>query len=878
MMTTTAEAVTPPTATPSGASDIGESSLLDQLHDLHKKLAAVRQDSQRFNAMSRNMGPIPMASETNKIIVVSVRRCVRMTKTSHDDSWQYIPSDTGFKSAIDYLCGTNNVQWVSWPGAVVDESSQDGVRRKLETDFNCRPVFLNNEILDSYYNQFCNVILWPLFHSLPQRSDSRLLENFVEKYDAYCTANQKFLEAISEIYKDGDLVLVCDYHLMNLPGLLRRRFPDITCGFYFHSPFPSSEFFQMLPAREALLHGVLGADLVVFNHFDYVRHFLNVCTRMLGLESSPSRIEYNGRLISLGICPMGIDPRKYEITPSVLKQVELLKQQQDEMKIIVGVHKLDFCKGIPEMLEAMEYLLQHYPEYRGKVVLFAVVRDVGRMAAHQYKMLNRQINELVGRVNGKFGTAEYTPVRYLKRSIDHDQLVALYNAADVAIVSSIKEGINLQAMEFIAAQKENCHGVLVYSEFAGCASSFQGALLVNPMHLEQVAASIDTALRMNTTTKRIRHHQLSRYVNTYTSTLWAQRIMSALNEAAAMAQEYNRLDKLDTAQLLGYYERSQRRLFLLDYDGTLVNYQSIAELAEPTPTLLACLEELSADPRNAVYIISGRDKTHLQQWFGHLPRVGLAAEHGYWFRPAAKYTAAMQKLDDANDDEHRDAHGDNVGDAAVKQLEDGPDESTNTGDITGAAGRLGEGGATNLESVPWQCIVSDVELEWKDEVESILEHFTERTPGSLLDVKDCCYTWHFRDADPTFGLKQAKDLQLHFDQMLRDRPVSVVMCRIKKYVVIRPWRVNKARAVSRILEYESESPHFTWLDFDFILAVGDERTDEDMFNVVQGSNCYTCTVGMKVSRAQYYLEDPDEVVRVLTACTSLAADRGSLAP
>jgi trehalose 6-phosphate synthase len=457
----------PATDAPSLA-ELGESSLLDQLHDLHRRLAAVRQDSQRYSSLARNVGPIPMANDTNKIIVCSLQRCVRMLKTGQGDGWQYIPSSTGLKSAIDYLGQGNAVRWVSWPGAAVDESSRDGVRRRLETDFQCHPVFLSPEMVDLYHNQFCNVVLWPLFHSLPQRSDSRLLENFGDKYDAYCSANQKFLEAVSEIYKDGDLVLVCDYQLMALPGLLRRRFPDITCGFYFHCPFPSSEFFQMLPVREALLHGVLGADLVVFNHFDYVRHFLNVCTRMLGLESSPSRVEYNGRLISLGICPMGIDPAKYTLTPKVEAQVEMLQRQQDGMKIIVGVHKLDFCKGIPEMLEAMEYLLLHYPEYRGKVCLYAVVRDAGRTASLQYRMLSRQINELVGRVNGRFGTAEYCPVRYLKQSIDHDQLVALYNCADVAIVSSIKEGINLQAMEFIATQKKSCHGVLVYSEFAGC--------------------------------------------------------------------------------------------------------------------------------------------------------------------------------------------------------------------------------------------------------------------------------------------------------------------------------------------------------------------------------------------------------------------------
>ncbi|KAG3058929.1 hypothetical protein PC122_g20513, partial [Phytophthora cactorum] len=820
--------------------ELGESSLLDQLHDLHRRLAAVRQDSQRYTSLARNLGPIPMANDSNKIIVCSLRRCVRMLKTERGDSWQYIPSATGLKSAIDYLGRGNTVRWVSWPGANVDESSQDGVRRRLETDFACHPVFLGHETLDLYQNQFCNVVLWPLFHSLPQRSDSRLLENFGEKYDAYCSANQKFLEAVSEIYKDGDLVLVCDYQLMALPGLLRRRFPEITCGFYFHCPFPSSEFFQMLPVREALLHGVLGADLVVFNHFDYVRHFLNVC--------------------------------KYALTPKVEAHVEMLKRQQQEgMKIIVGVHKLDFCKGIPEMLEAMDYLLQHYPEYRGKVVLYAVVRDAGRTASLQYRMLSRQINELVGRVNGRFGTAEYCPVRYLKQSIDHTQLVALYNCADVAIVSSIKEGINLQAMEFIAAQKKSCHGVLVYSEFAGCASSFQGALLVNPMHIEQVAASVDTALRMNTTTKRIRHHQLSRYVNTYTSTLWAQRIMSALNEAAATAQEYNRLDKLDTAQLLGYYERSQRRLFLLDYDGTLVNYQSMEELAEPSPALMSCLEDLTADPHSTVYIISGRNKNRLQEWFRHLPRVGLAAEHGYWFRPASKHPSSLIVDGNSGGDiltgigtsEDSPPHAtDSV--PAILSVEENPLASSSSS-VKGASSS--ESGS--LERAPWQCMFSDVELEWRDEVESILEHFTERTPGSLLDVKDCCYTWHFRDADPTFGLKQAKDMQLHFDQMLRDLPVGVVMCRIKKYVMIRPWRVNKGRAVSRILEYESETPYFTALDFDFILALGDERTDEDMFDVVQGSNCYTCTVGMKVSRAQYYLEDPDEVLRVLTACTSL---------
>jgi trehalose-phosphatase len=274
-----------------------------------------------------------------------------------------------------------------------------------------------------------------------------------------------------------------------------------------------------------------------------------------------------------------------------------------------------------------------------------------------------------------------------------------------------------------------------------------------------------------------------------------------------------------------------------------------------------------------------------QEWFGHLPRVGLAAEHGYWFRPAAKHPSVSGSKHDDPAVSSSSTASESVAPGGLVSMEE---ECATTGadtaldDDSASLGttrdRSVEGGSHEEEeasrSLPWQCMFSDVELEWRDEVESILEHFTERTPGSLLDVKDCCYTWHFLDADPEFGLKQAKDLQLHFDQMLRDRPVGLVMCRIKKYVTIRPWRVNKGRAVSRILEYESESPYFTSLDFDFILAVGDERADEDMFDVVQGSNCYTCTVGMKVSRAQYYLDDPDEVLRVLTACTSLISADG----
>eukprot|EP00611_Tribonema_gayanum_P021695 TRINITY_DN4221_c0_g1_i4.p1 TRINITY_DN4221_c0_g1~~TRINITY_DN4221_c0_g1_i4.p1 ORF type:complete len:750 (-),score=199.55 TRINITY_DN4221_c0_g1_i4:3086-5335(-) len=608
-----------------------ETGLLEQLQRLHDQLGTIRERSKHSPGVgSRVVG------ERHKLIICACRKPVHIRRGEDENIWIYEESQGAFKSAVDALKRANNtIRWVSWPGSEVDACSRPHVRRRLDVQHDCTPVFLSEDVQDLCYDQFCQGVLWPLFHCIPASLNEGLLDNFLGQYEAYAHANRLFLDAVAEVYEEGDLVLVFDYELMLLPALLRKRFPEVTCGFFLHCPFPSTEFYRMLPVRTELLQGILGADLVSFNHFDYVRHFLNSCTRILGLESYPSRIEHAGRLISVSICPMGINPDDFRMTAHVRQQMELLRAEHvtKGRKIIVSIDRLDLCKGMPLKLLAMESLLEQHSEWRGRVVMFAIVRDDRGRGRGGDKALRKAVDALVGRVNGRYGKSDYCPVIYVKRALPRLQLIALQALADVALVTSIREGVNLGAMEFIACQQESRQGVLVYSEFAGCATSFKGAVLVNPHDPDGVADAVHEALTMPDTKKQIRHHHLSRYVNHYTSSLWGRRIVGSLHQAGQKAREYNRLQRLDVGHLKSFYVRSRRRLLVLDYDGTLVEYSNIPQLATPPLNVLAALEALCEDPANVVYVISGRRKVIRRKSAG-MRSCALSARHAghqlYW--------------------------------------------------------------------------------------------------------------------------------------------------------------------------------------------------------------------------------------------------------
>ncbi|KAJ8603386.1 hypothetical protein CTAYLR_004291 [Chrysophaeum taylorii] len=834
--------------------------VVEQLVELHQQLAARRQ-ARKQPKEGRSVSLVVGAP--HKVIVCSVHKPVRLEKVYGVDAYAYRESHGGLKAAMDCLAkGGTRVRWVSWPGEC-PKSSQEGVRKRLEEVYECRPVFVDEP---EDYAKFCHGILWPLFHCIPSPGLSDAagigsrtrpktkssLRSAADQYEAYARVNSLYLEAVAEEYDEGDLVVVYDYQLMLLPAMLRKRFHDVACAYFVQCPFPSSEFYRMLPAREALLHGALGADLVSFNHFDYVRHFLNACMRVLGLETSKSRLEYNGRLVAVSICPAGINPDDFdsatfaEEAKAVLEEAAALGggavvqgEEEDDhhhhrreppaendpdpvgevadrlrrsfknRKVIVSIAGLDMSKGIPQKLLAMESLLTSRPEWRGKATLVLAARDRG---GHYDAHLRRAVDGLVGHVNGKFGRADYCPVMYVKHDLKREEVVALYSIADVALVASVREGINFSAMEFVASQSASMTtfddlGVLVYSEFAGCASSFEdGALLVNPYDSDGVSRALHHALTMSNTSKQVRHHKLARYVNTYTAELWGTRLVRELQLAREKASEYTRVLPLDVARLRSFYERSQSRLLVFEYSA-LLHHKGY--LTHPSAAFVACLEALCADPANVVYVLSGRKRDDLASLGDDLFRqLGLVAEFGYWLKH--------------------------------------PRGS-------------------------WERVVSTDDLSWMAEVVPILEDFTRHTPGSFLETNETCVVWHFRDSDSDFGPSQAKDLQLHLDVVVQHRPVRVVTAPAKHRIVVQPSRVSKGRALRAALRD---------LEVDLLFAVGDERADDDIFEASEASasaHSFTCTLGKKLTRAAYYLDD-DELLPTLQtlAATSTAETKKQL--
>jgi len=826
--------------------DLREEDVLEQLQELHRQLAEKRSDDDGGRAPAEKRSGL-LAPE-RKLIVCAVRRPVHLEKPFGEAAYAYEPSRSGLSAAVESLEKSGvRCRWVAWPGCFVEKTSREGVRARLEDEFNCRPVFLDRDIEDLFYARFCHGVLWPLFHCIPATVGDKVGEKgglvgtrATDQYEAYLSVNQQYLEALAAEYQEGDLVVVHDYELMLLPAMIRSRFPEAACGFFCNCPFPSSEFYRMLPARDALLRGVLGADLISFNHFDYVRHFLNACMRVLGLESAPSRLEYHGRLVTVSICPAGIAPDVWEPGEANGLAGARLRGPDDARRIILSLDALDASKGIPQRLLALEALLERRPEWRGRAVLVLAARDRDRRVDAP---LRRAVDGLVGHVNGRFGRADYVPVHYVKRTLDENEVKALYAAADVALICSVREGINLWAMEFVAAQsarlEDRAPGVLVYSEFAGCASSFQGgALVVNPYDADGVADALHAALAMPANARRVRHHALARYVHTYTADLWAARLVRELRLARDRTSEHTRLLPLDVARLRSSYERSRRRLVVLEYDGALAPHASLPQLAQPSPVLVATLKALCGDGRNTVYVLSGRRRDDLDAWLGEAaPRLGLVAEAGYWVKRAPRLPTAASgtALDDAvcptppperagSLEDRPEAPPTSFRSDLARELAfpstPGSQRDDVSEDVTAspaASQTPGPAAADDAEDEPrgWEAPRRTVDLTWMDEVRPILESFTRQTPGSALEATDARLCWHFRDADPDFGEAQAKNLQLHLEAVVEHRPVRVRTSAQKQAVTVQPARVSPGRALRAAVGDVEQ--------YDLVLAIGDER-------------------------------------------------------
>ncbi len=650
--------------------------------------------------------------------------------------------------------------WVGWPGAVVPEEHQGRLARTLARE-RLHPVFLSAEEEEGFYGRICNDCIWPLFHYLPDR-----FRFDHEAWQRYVDVNDRFAAVIAELCAPGSRVWVHDFQLMLVPEALRRRRPDVSIGFFLHIPFPSSELYRLLPVREQVLHGLLGADYVSFHTGDYARHFRSSCLRVLGVESEPDAIEHEGRLVGIGVDPIGIDVERFRETLADAETERILAELDERyagQRLVLGVERLDYTKGIPQKLRAFERFLEQDPE-RARDTTMLQVLVPSRLESPEYRAQRDEIELQVAHVNGRFGEPGRTPVEYLHRSISQAELVALYRRADVMLVTPLRDGMNLVAQEFVLCQtalpslRDRWRGALVLSELAGAAHVLPGALLVNPWDAEDITTRLVEALELEQDERRRRLELMAGRVEQLDCRRWADTFLARLDRYTRRdrrTQVARPLDAAARARVLQRFRRARRRTLFLDYDGTLRELASHPELARPTREIVELLGRLAELPDTEVHLVSGRTRQTLDEWFGALP-IHLCAEHGYLARePGGRWRTLLQ-----------------------------------------------------------------VDLTWLPRVERLFRRVTADVPGTLVERKSCSVTWHYRQAEPEYGSWRARELLVAVEQLLLGRPAEILVGH--RVVEVRASGVNKGAYVRELFRPGKAPSHF-------VLAAGDDRTDLDLY-------------------------------------------------
>lgn len=640
-----------------------------------------------------------------KTIIISNRLPIKIIH--EDDSFYYVPSEGGLATGLSSIYKEGNNLWVGWPGQVLKkEEEKKKVRQDLKGE-NMYPVFLSKKLIEKFYEGFSNDTIWPIFHYFLQ------FANFDrDLFDAYEEANKIFCNAVLEVAENDDTIWVHDYQLLLLPQMLRKKLPDVGIGFFQHIPFPSFEVFRMMPWRKKILRGMLGADLVGFHTYDDMRHFLSSVSRLVGIPNSRGRIETGNRIIEVDSFPMGIDYNKYAVTaasPKTIDQEIKFRAALGNQKLIISIDRLDYSKGLPKRLEAFELFLKKYPEFQEKVSIIMVVVP-SRDNVGQYKDLKEEVDLLVGRINGKFGKINWTPIHYFYRSFPLESISAFYRMAHVALVTPMRDGMNLVCKEFIASKLDKT-GVLILSEMAGASKELSDAILINPNNIDQMVDAIYQALTMPEEEQILHISIMQETLKRYNINHWVNMFMDRLNHIIAEQRSMatKKLDEQSSKLIVQKFSKAGNRMLFLDYDGTLTGFQPDPQMAKPDNALLSLLKKLASNEKNKVVIISGRDRETLDDWLGHLP-LDIIAEHGVWLKEKSGQWDTITKLKSA----------------------------------------------------------------WKDEFRPILDAYVNRTPGSFVEEKDHSLVWHFRKVETGLGELRSRELTSHLKYLSTGKNLQVL--------------------------------------------------------------------------------------------------------
>lgn len=732
-----------------------------------------------------------------KNIIVSNRLPIRITKV--ENSYKFIATSGGLATGMKSVHEHEHSLWVGWPGIGIDEIENEDwfpLEKSLIKN-NYAPVTLTKQEVDNFYYGLANKCLWPLFHYFIEFSI------FNESHwESYVDVNQKFANRVLENIETGDTVWIHDYQLLLCPQMIRDVRPDVHIGFFLHIPFPSFEIFRIFPWREKLLKGMLGADLIGFHTFDYERHFLSSVKRILRLDVDFNRVANGLREVVVNTFPMGIDYNKFHNAATthfkqknrekseLKKQLELHKKGDESGKLILSIDRLDYTKGVVNRIKAFDLFLTKYPEYQEKVRL-VMLTVPSRSDVPEYMRLKRETDELVGRINGKYATVNWTPIWYYYRAMDFDDLIDLYMTSDIAMITPVRDGMNLVAKEFVATRVSG-DGVLILSEMAGASKELFEAVLVNPFDRNAMADALKQAITMPLGEQKRRNVEMQKRLRRYSVEYWAKEFMQALQLHSEMKANVNtsKVDANNQQHIVDAFHNAQRKAIVLDYDGTLVSFHENPEAATPDQNLVELLQSLCLQPNTDIAIISGRDQAFIEKWFGDLP-LRLVAEHGHYVRPKEKKWTASSRGD----------------------------------------------------------------KQWMDDIKPIFESFMDRTPGTFIEEKHNSLVWHYRKTDPELAAGRVVELKTVLSSLISDQ---LSMMDMDKALEVIDRQIDKGTAVAEMI---GQHP------YDFILCIGDDVTDENMF-VALPDDAFTIKVGKKPTIASYSIAGVAKVKELLSAIIS----------
>ncbi|KAF2152493.1 glycosyltransferase family 20 protein [Myriangium duriaei CBS 260.36] len=705
------------------------------------------------------------------------------------------------------------------PSLRISRADRNRLEQKLGNSRGNRmvPVWLPSTISDdgnfatfrdqTKWRHYSEHELFQLFHyKFPQVTDGRTK---LGRWEDYRRMNKAFADRILETYSPGDIVMIHDYHLLLIPAMLRARVGDMKISLFLHIPFPNFEYFRCLAQRRDILLGMLGSDMIAFQAISYADHFKSCCQQLLpGHQSSVSGVEAQGRHVNIEILPVGINTETLVKAafsePNIDLKVSNISNGFQGKKIIVGRDRVDPTRGVVQKLQAFYMFLDRYPEWRGKVILIQItaepsIEDKERGGEENAKAIARMVKA----INGRFGTVGHIPVRHFSTYIPKEEYYALLRAADLGLITSVRDGMNTTSLEFVTTQKKN-HSPLLLSEFSGTSSNLNGAIHINPWDLLRLAKAINDALLMSDRERQAMYNVLTPTMQSNSVQKWVEKSLRRLCVHMDVHEAGETRPALDIGVVLKYFSPSTRRLFVFDYDGTLTPIVEDPSAALPSGTLLNHLKTIAADKRNAVWIVSGRDQDFLTKWLGSIEGLGLSAEHG-----------SFMKYPHSNE---------------------------------------------------WINLTEREDMGWQPKVLELARGITQNVPGSVLERKRVAITWHYRRADPKLGSYNAKALTNKIQRSISGKYDVEVMTG-KANIEVRPRSINKGQVVRRLVNDfgagAGKAP-------DFVLCVGDDTTDEDMFRALRLSelpmtNVFGIVVGhsTKRSMASWRVDAPEDVIDLL---------------